>query len=167
MAWWHKSSILLAGLLLGACADDGDGPSGETDNPGGSGPAAPTCLDDAQQTTPECAVEPEGGLCEAAPNPSCAPVTLVEVSNPAADGPCLRLVIDNNCGETLYSTTCLEYQEADDDEPQWQCWVSTTLAGGDVDVGQCNSTGSWTHWSGFSSGQLDTIDGTCDPEGDA
>ncbi len=86
------------------------------------------------------------------------------MSNPEADGPCLRLVIDNGCDETLYSTICIEH--VDDDGTDWQCWVSTTAPGFDVDVGGCDATGRWTHYSGMSTGQLDTIEGTCNPRED-
>lgn len=162
-----KASVVLQLALtsaLGLTACNGDDPGGSGGSGGGEGGGGDVvCLDGAQQPTSACPVMPSGDLCEAAPNPACAPIRLIEVSDPEADGPCVRIVIDNDCDETLYSTTCIEFDDSPDGEPQWQCWVSTTPPGFDVDVGQCNATGEWTHWSGHSTGQLDTIEGTCNP----
>jgi len=155
--------LVLGGALVGGCGDDSGGASGSGGGSGGGGASNPDCFDEAQQPTADCAVDPVGGLCEAASNPSCAPIRLIEVTDPAADGPCVRIVIDNGCAETLYSTTCIEFHLDGDEEAQWQCWVSTTPPGQDVDVGQCSATGEWTHWSGHSTGQLDTVEGTCNP----
>ncbi len=156
-----RKVVFSAGLavLAGCGADQDQGGSGGS---GSGGAVEPVCLDAAFEPTDECAVEPEGEFCEVAPNPSCAPLVRLEVSDPDADGPCLFLVVENQCDEVLYSTTCIEHDEGD--EPDWQCWVSTTSPGRDIDVSQCMATGNWTHWSGFSSGQLDTVEGACNPQ---
>ncbi len=158
----RHSRILGCALLLAGCGADGE--SGGAGAGGSGGVNEPACLDADLQPTDDCAVEPAGGLCEVAPNPSCAPLVRLEVSDPEADGPCLLVVIENQCDEVLYSTTCIEH--LDDGEPDWQCWVSTTGPGNDVDVAQCMATGNWVHYASFSSAELDTFEGTCNPRAD-
>ncbi len=158
--FYFRSVSVVCVALLVACGADED-PQGSGGS-GSGGSSDPVCLDADFEPTDDCAVEPIGEFCEAAPNPSCAPLVRLEVSDPEADGPCVLLVVENDCDEVLYSNTCIEY--LDDGEPDWQCWVSTTSPGRDVDVSQCMATGNWTHWSGFSSGQLDTVEGACNPQ---
>lgn len=151
--------LVAYGLLLNmfGCGDD----SGSA--PLGASGGGVVCDNGQDSATGVCALSPEGEVCEMAPNPACAPVAFVEVTNPGADGPCMRILIDNSCDEVLYATTCIEFRRPDDDDNRWQCWTSTSLPGADIDVGQCNATGQWAHWSGHSSGELDVIDGSCDP----
>lgn len=153
--------VWLVVLGIAACAnEDSDGMS-DGGGDGGAGPIPePVCLDGDGEAG-ACAVEPVGEVCSAADNPACAPIRVVEVLD-AADGPCLRLEIDNDCEDTLYSRTCIELM--DDGEVQLQCWTSTTLPGFSVDVGECGVTGNWWHWSSHSSGMLDVIETTCEPE---
>lgn len=148
-----RSLAVTSFVLLLSCGSDAE-----------LGGAKTTCLDADRSETSECAVPLVGGICEAASNPSCAPLKLLEVSNPAADGPCVRIVMNNECDAMVFSRTCIEFRSTFRDELQWQCWTSSTFANNEMDVGECNATGKWRHWSSLSSGELDTVEGSCDPE---
>ncbi len=118
------------------------------------------CLDVNGDPTSECALSPERQPCELDETESCAPVTLVEIwADDGETGPCLRVLAQNDCEDVLYSWTCIEH-----DGTEWQCWLSTTLPGFEVDVSECNATGRWTHYGSLSDGTLDVIHARCDPD---
>ncbi len=170
MQWICESTknglILGAGWLaatLMACSGAESTDDAGSGGPTGGGAAMTTrCLDENQQTTSDCAVAPTGAVCERSENPACGGMVLEEVSVSQSQGPCLRLVSRNDCGQTLYSRTCIEHDDGNGGT-QWQCWWSTTLPGFEVDLGQCGATGNYAHWWGLSSGALDVVDPDCDP----
>jgi hypothetical protein len=156
------ATVFVATVFVACAGSDTVSPH-EDDASTSGGATTTSCLDESQQPTNDCAVAPTGAVCERAPNPACAVLLLEEVSVSPSQGSCLRLVMRNDCGQTLYSRTCIEHRDEDDGEASWQCWWSTTLPGYEIDVGQCGATGDYVHWWGLSSGALDVIDSDCDP----
>lgn len=153
---------LIAGPI-GACG------AGVEEGPNQDGPSSPDsaltrrCYDAAGRLTTVCAVPLAPQVC-AAPSPTadCARVD-VELQSPVGDaGPCLRIVVTNDCPGVLYSTVCIEHLEYTTPAGS-QCWHSTTRPGSTVDRGQCQATGRYSVLSSRSTGELDVIESQCPP----
>ncbi len=157
--------VLAGGCGSGRGGDDddnaGDG-DGDSDVDGDAeGDPERRCLDADGQPTDTCALDPDRQPCELDETGSCGILTIEEVwADDGETGSCLRLVIENRCDEVLYSWTCIEH----DDPVEWQCWLSTTSPGFDVDVSQCRATGRYAHYGSLSDGTLDIIHARCDPD---
>ena len=162
-----RASALVLVLALVACGGSRGGGGDDDDDDAGDGDADgdaddPRCLDAAGDPTDACAVDPAREACDLDETEGCAPPTLIEVwADDGESGPCLHFVAENGCDETLYSWTCIEHDQGGG--TSWQCWLSTTLLGGEVDVSQCAATGRWAHYGSTSSGTLDVIDARCNP----
>lgn len=159
-----RLSILLAVASLLACGskrggdDDDSGGDGDADADADGDPER-RCLDESGDPTDECAVPPDRVPCALDETEACAPVTLEEVwADDGETGPCLHVLIENGCEDTLYSWTCIEH-----DGTEWQCWLSTTLPGFEVDLSQCQATGRYAHYGSLSAGTVDVIHERCDP----
>ena len=45
--------------------------------------------------------------------------------------------------------------------PTWQCWTSSILPGGSIDLGQCHATGNTFFVSTTNEGDLDILEQKC------
>lgn len=163
----------LLACLLATAACGGGSRGGDDDDVGGDGDADADadadgdpelrCLDADGNPTAVCELEPDRQPCTLDETADCGILTTEEVwADDGEAGPCLRLVIENRCEDVLYTWTCIERQEAPA-EPDWQCWLSTTPPGFDVDLSECHATGRYAHYGSLSDGTLDIIDERCNP----
>lgn len=151
------SRALALTALLGACS-----PRAVDTAPALDVDAATTmrrCVDATGASAP-CAVAVTTTPCPNTSAADCAVLALEELrAGVDGGGACLHLVIANRCGRTMYSDTCIEHTS--ERGPEWQCWRSSTSAGGSVDVGQCNATGRYHRYSSVSRGEVDILQTQC------
>lgn len=154
---------LLLGALTACGGDDGDADDDDDDD--GGSPIDPVvtetvCLDGAGEPSPDCAIDPSPQACELGDANDCYAVEREEVwADDGENGVCFFLVAKNTCDATLYSITCIEHDEGT--SPEWQCWWSTTLPGGMVDVSQCHATGDYKYVASLDGGKLELFNDKC------
>ncbi len=139
---------------------------GDSSGAGGSGAGSQTgstetvCLDSSGKSPADCAVDPNETVCDAGDANDCGEVVEQEVwADDGTSGACLILSIQNTCDSTLYSITCIDHEEESGLEQQ--CWWSTTLPGGIIDVSQCHATGDYGFVASLSGGKLDVYSEKC------
>jgi hypothetical protein len=149
-------ATVFAGVCTTACASSREG------SPGGAGTEAegpPTTCTSASGAASSCPIEVAGTYCPKSDARSCLVLTREEVSE-GSEGPCLRLVLENRCGQVAYSEIRIGYTHANRGA-FWQGWTSTTLAGASVDVALCAATGRYAIVSSLSPGRLDVLSTQC------
>lgn len=87
------------------------------------------------------------------------PVVIEQTSNGTPEGTCLTLEIENRCGQTVYSYTCME--TIDSSAFPTQCWLSTTTANQSVDVSHCGVTGRYLSRVSHNTGVQSQVDAFC------
>ncbi len=153
---WRACRVGVATLLV-ACAPTAGGADLATD--GGTTTTVRRCVD-VSGASVACPITVTPTGCPNTSAAGCTAVTVEEVRVGAdAGGACLHLVVANRCGRTVYSDTCIEHLGPGG--PQWQCWRSTTSAGGTIDVGQCDATGRYHRYSSLNRGEVDILQVQC------
>lgn len=151
-------SLLMPLVFTWACGDSPGSDGSGGDSAGGT--TETVCLDSSGKSPADCAVEPKETLCDAGDANDCGEVVGQEVwADDGTSGACLILSIQNTCEGTLYSITCIDHEEESGVEQQ--CWWSTTLPGGIIDVSQCHATGDYGFVASLSSGKLDVYSEKC------
>jgi hypothetical protein len=151
------NSKLCFGLLLSVLVGCGGSPQGgqPPPPPGGTTPKRDCVSPSGQVVT--CPIPVNGSVCMYGSANSCAMLTLEELTT--STPPCLHLVISNQCGQEIYSDTCIEY--TNQFGTYWQCWRSSTDVSGVIDVAQCGATGRYFRYSDRDSGQIDVVQSEC------
>lgn len=159
-----KYMLVPAAVALGGCSGN-DTPAigagdGGTSSPQ-AGPSAQRACTDAKGATSSCAVDPKRDECALGDAKDCMVLTLEEVTV-GSEGPCLRVVYENRCGQVVYTDTRIEHTTKDRGL-KWQAWTSTTVAGASMDVAQCGATGRYTNIATTSDSKLDVLLTQCAP----
>lgn len=123
---------------------------------GGSGSAN---VEPAPPDAGSGSVRPQRSECALGDAKDCMALTTEEMSV-GDEGPCLRIVYDNRCGQTVYTETRIEHTTKKRGN-EWQSWTSTTLAGAQMDLAQCGATGRYTNIASLSDGKLTVLETQC------
>ncbi len=156
-------SFLLAACLVAACGSNGTGTGpGAGGGPTTTATTVTTCYDAMSKPTSSCALTPTGDICAMGDANACTPLTQVDVyADDGKNGVCLHLVFTNECQGEIFADTCIQHQDPPATMPTQQCWTSSVLPGGTIDVSQCHATGSYFSVATASSGQIDILEQKC------